>query len=177
MLQNMMKNRGAKRALSLFLVLTMLVSMLPTLSLSLAAASSADRVADPSTAGNYTSMLGTDADGNRYSGRVWTDKSVYTDASVNLDGHTVANNGDFMVVYSALGSSTSVTTSTTSAANLDVVFVLDNSTSMAQTIVWYAWLMPLTSCWPVWWVQITALRWLPLTLLPKRWFRWQPILT
>ena len=38
--------------------------------------------ADPSTALNGRSILGTE--GGRYAGRVWSDKSVYTDGSVDL---------------------------------------------------------------------------------------------
>lgn len=94
-----------------------------------------NKVADTSTAMNYENMLGTDADGNRYAGRIWADKSVYTDESVTLDGNTITNDSDFLIAYSALGSTTSVsrTITTQQQAPLDVVVVLDNSTSMGTT--------------------------------------------
>ncbi len=91
-------------------------------------------VADASTAQNYESMLGTDVDGNRYAGRVWADKSVYTDSSVSLDGNSVTNDDDFMVVYSAIGSSTSVSTETVTGGDLDVVLILDVSASMGRYV-------------------------------------------
>ncbi len=94
-------------------------------------------VADASTAQNYESMLGTDVDGNRYAGRVWADKSVYTEKSVDVDGTgtetAVQNDDDFMVVYSAIGSSTSVSTETVTQSNLDVVLIVDMSSSMSTS--------------------------------------------
>lgn len=39
-------------------------------------------VADPSTVNSYTEMVGTENDGNRYAGRIWTDKSVYSDMAL-----------------------------------------------------------------------------------------------
>jgi len=37
-----------------------------------------DKVADAATLNDYLHIFGTDQDGGRYAGRVWTDKSVYT---------------------------------------------------------------------------------------------------
>lgn len=123
-----------KKLLAAFVALTVFVAAVPVGLVAFAApTANYTTLADASTANGYVDMLGTDADGNRYSGRVWVDKSVYTDASVTLDGNTVQNDDDFMVVYSALGSSTSLTTETVTNANLDVVFVLDTSISMTGT--------------------------------------------
>lgn len=127
-----------KRIISAILSVTIILAALPLITAVAVTSPSVDFVADPSTAMSYKDMLGTSADGNRYAGRVWVDKSVFTDASVKLDKDingadiTVTNDSDFMVVYSALGSSTSVTTEKSSAAKLDVVLVLDNSSSMAE---------------------------------------------
>jgi len=118
-----------KRVLSVVLTIAIVLGTLPIMTM-LASADELGAMADPSTAMSYTQMLGTDKDGNRYAGRVWVDKSVHTGESVSLDGFEIANDSDFLVTYSALGSSTSVTTEKTSAAKLDVVLVLDNSTSM-----------------------------------------------
>ncbi len=65
--------------------------------------------ADPSTA--ESNILGTAADGGRYIGRVWTDKSVFTDGTT-LDGTSLTKKNaddpyEFLTVFSALGSSQS----------------------------------------------------------------------
>ncbi len=85
-------------------------------------------MADASTAnlGDYI-LLG-DEWGGRYTGRVWTDKSVYTGAA-ELDGNSVENDSDFLTVYSALGSTRVVNGQ--ASTPLDVVLVLDVSTSMS----------------------------------------------
>ena len=96
--------------------------------------------ADAGTAHTWETMMGTDSDGNRYAGRVWADKSVFTDGqTAMLDsvgaGYVVDLNDDeaFQIIFSVLGSSMTTTTSSTSAAPVDVVIVLDNSASMSQT--------------------------------------------
>lgn len=65
----------------------------------------ADRVADPSTAEGNGAILGEGTTNTLNSGRVWADKSVYTE-DATVDGVTVTNDADFLVVFSALGSST-----------------------------------------------------------------------
>lgn len=95
-------------------------------------------VADADTTGSYRSMLGTANDGTRYAGRVWVDKSVFTGDYTGtlpeeVDGkssYTVENNSDFLVAFSALGSSYTVT----GQAALDVVILLDNSQSMSNSV-------------------------------------------
>ena len=49
-------------------------------------------------------------EGGRYAGRVWSDKSVYTE-DVTFDGITVekGDDADFLTVFSALGSSRNLT--------------------------------------------------------------------
>ena len=122
-------NRKLKKVLSVILAITIVLGALPLVTM-IASADEIGPVADPSTAMSYKDMLGTDKDGNRYAGRVWVDKSVYTDEKVSLDGFEITNDSDFLITYSALGSSTSVTTEKTGTAKLDVVLVLDNSSSM-----------------------------------------------
>jgi len=129
-----------KKVTSMILAIAVVFGMMPRMSLSsLYAASGSVNytvTADASTATNHTGMLGdTDADGNRYSGRVWTDKSVYVNgASVSLDGVTTPARNDFMIVYSALGSTASVSHEMQSANKLDVVMVLDLSRSMQTSV-------------------------------------------
>ena len=86
-------------------------------------------VADPGTADSYENMMGTDADGNRYAGRVWVDKSIYKDGDVatlnsrNEVGSSfeveLEDDEAFQVIFSALGSSMSTkkTTVTVDAFN------------------------------------------------------------
>ena len=144
-----MKNgvKIAKRLFCVIIALCLIIPCLPTFSIPVVAnvTQNQSAVADPSTANNYTAMLGTDKDGNRYSGRVWFDKSVYTwldDESklplysdfdkATADSLGLEIDSNFMVVGSALGSTTSVSTTTSSDASVDVVIILDNSTSMYE---------------------------------------------
>lgn len=127
------KNNPIRRALAMLVAITVFVAAVPFTGL-LAAADSAVNYttkADASTAQSFESMLGTDKDGNRYAGRVWVDKSVFTADAVNLDGISITNDEDFLTVYSALGSSATVTTVENGSSQLDVVFVLDASNSMS----------------------------------------------
>ena len=138
----MKTKNAAKKILSILLVICLIIPCLPIISIPIiaGAASTSTAVADPGTANNYLQMLGTDEDGNRYSGRVWFDKSVYThgnEASLPLHTdfnrlplNTIEIDSNFMVVGSAIGSTTSVSTTTSSEASVDVVIILDNSTSM-----------------------------------------------
>lgn len=96
------------------------------------------KVSDLDTSTKYTESLGDNAS-TEFSGRVWTDKSVY-DSDVTFDtfgGGTTTiklnenNNGeDFLVAYSALA--TSETVSGQTQAPVDVVLILDISGSMSN---------------------------------------------
>lgn len=139
------KTTHGTRILSILLCLAMLITYLPMSTLTAAAATSTSTpsiVADPGTADTWEAMMGTAADGNRYAGRVWVDKSVYTDgqvAALNSSGtagstFNVALEDDeaFQIIFSALGSSMTSTTTTSSSGPMDVVIVLDNSVSMTD---------------------------------------------
>ena len=68
-----------------------------------------------------------DGTSTRYNGRVWVDKSVSSEASVDFeDAGQVTNNSDFLVTYSALATSTN----TVGLTPTDTVFILDLSASM-----------------------------------------------
>ncbi len=137
-----MKHSFSKRFLSVFLCVALIMTYLP---LSVMADSSDvnNIITDPGTADAWEDIMGTDADGNRYAGRVWVDKSVYEDGDtvkLNREGNEDSTftvdldeeNGEyFQVVFSALGSSMSTNTQTYASRPLDVVLVLDTSTSMA----------------------------------------------
>lgn len=66
----------------------------------------ADRETDPSTANGNASILGEGTTNTLNSGRIWADKSVYAD-DTTIDGVDLSNDSDFLVIFSALGSSTS----------------------------------------------------------------------
>lgn len=135
---------------ALVLTLVMVIGLLPKFTVPATAAAAdvlgaAATVADPGTADGWESIMGTAADGSRYAGRVWVDKSVYEDGDVvtlndkgNADStFTVdvdkANGEYFQVVFSALGSSMASDTTISGSRPLDVVLVLDSSTSMDDT--------------------------------------------
>ncbi len=97
-------------------------------------------VTDPGTADSFENMMGTDADGNRYAGRVWVDKSVYKNGDIvtlnnrNETGSSfkvsLEDDEAFQVVFSALGSTMTTKKTMISSGPLDVVLILDTSTSM-----------------------------------------------
>lgn len=139
----MKKKVTFRNILALLLVLAMTIGYLPIMTN--AAAADTAVVTDPGTAHTWEAIMGTSADGSRYAGRVWVDKSVYKNgdtAILNQKGDadsafTVAldtENGEyFQTVFSALGSSMSTNTTVSANKPLDVVLVLDTSTSMAQS--------------------------------------------
>ncbi len=100
----------------------------------------AEKVSDYGTETKFTESLGDNAS-TEYSGRIWTDKSVYSD-SVTFDLYTEPgqaqktatvskdDDSDFLVAFSALGTTQSVSGQT--QAPVDVVFVIDMSGSMRQ---------------------------------------------
>lgn len=91
----------------------------------------ASPVADADSRQDYTSVLGAD-ESTQYNGRVWTDKSVSTgDMSYSGDAGSdsiAKGDSDFLIAYSALATSTSVTGE--ASVPMDVVFVVDFSGSM-----------------------------------------------
>lgn len=135
-----MKKTFFKKALSVLLSFTLLMPYLPQASLTAQAATTSNAVADPGTAYTWETMMGLEADGNRYAGRVWADKSVYTDgetAVLNTKGTadssfevSLADDEAFQVIFSALGSSMTTTEKSSTSGPLDVVLILDTSTSM-----------------------------------------------
>ncbi|MFR9191776.1 MAG: hypothetical protein ACLVLG_01525 [Anaerovoracaceae bacterium] len=91
--------------------------------------------ADDDTRGTYTNYLNDETSGNlttEFSGRVWADKTVTTDDQI-FSGDAgpdikVTNDSDFLVTYSALATTQSITGEAQSP--VDVVFVVDFSGSM-----------------------------------------------
>lgn len=96
--------------------------------------------ADDDTRVTYTNYLNDETNGNlttEFSGRVWADKTVTTDDQT-FSGDagsdiTVQNDSDFLVTYSALATTQSITGEAQSP--LDVVFVVDFSGSMISNVM------------------------------------------
>jgi len=111
--------------LSIVLVIALAVGLIPTTAVEAAV------VSDGDTSTKYSESLGDNAS-TEYSGRIWTDKSVYSgDAAFQLFGGgtaTVENDSDFLVAYSALATGMEVKGNVVSP--IDVVFIIDMSSSM-----------------------------------------------
>lgn len=93
-----------------------------------------DKIVDPDTSDSYIGKLISDKNGSKNAGRIWADKSVYTD-SATLDYETdgvdalISTDSDFLHAYSVLGSSQLVN----DVVPLDVMFIMDISFSMSST--------------------------------------------
>ncbi|MBO5070102.1 MAG: VWA domain-containing protein [Roseburia sp.] len=132
-----MKRKKKKRAfgksisgiIAILLVMVMLVGILPFDTEVLAAES----ISDLDTTTKYTESLGDNAS-TEYAGRIWTDKTVYdTNATITAYGdtsYTIENDSDFLVAFSALATSQSISGQT--QAPVDVVFIIDLSGSMSN---------------------------------------------
>ena len=136
-----------RKFMSLLLCAALLAAYIPLVgtanALAITEAAVVGTVTDPGTADAWESMMGTDRDGNRYAGRMWVDKSVYQDGDTVLlnskgqvgSSFTVDLEADeaFQIVFSALGSTMTSTSTVSSTGPLDVVLILDNSVSMNTT--------------------------------------------
>lgn len=89
-------------------------------------------VTDPSTMDSWKTVA---EDTTKYTGRVWTDKTVLSqDATFEPAGITVEKGtSDFLVALSALSSTSNIKT-TTGGQPLDIVMVLDTSGSMGNNM-------------------------------------------
>lgn len=85
-------------------------------------------IADGNTTTSYQDSLGGKTS-TCYAGRVWTDKTVYTEDATFENENTIGKDGsNFLVAYSAMATSQSISGKT--QVPVDVVFVIDNSNSM-----------------------------------------------
>ena len=138
-----MKNeKKVTRIVSLILAVAIMLVSLPMMAATAAPASEyiiGEKVADPSTFDSWKELF--PANNTEWAGRVWTDKSVFTDGSsftgltdangnpVSIDMHDQNNN--FIVALSALASNKSIVGY--SYTPTDTMLVLDVSGSMSDS--------------------------------------------
>lgn len=122
------KRRVLSGVLAVLIVVALAIGLMPNEQVY-----AAEKTSDGNTTGSYAQNLG-DNSSTRYAGRVWTDKTVYTgNATFTGDADvTVENDSDFLVAYSALATTQNVTGK--SSVPVDVVFVIDNSNSMDDSV-------------------------------------------
>ena len=116
-----------KRFLAMLLCLAMLAAYLPGMAVTASAAEIAGKVADPSTMNGWEQYFGPNVLNTEFAGGVWTDKSVFTDAS-QFPGVTMGNTNSFLVAMSAIASNKQVKGQ--SKTPTDTMLVLDLSNSM-----------------------------------------------
>lgn len=125
------KRSLGQRAMSIFLSVALLTTMLP-LSILSASVAGADgfRVADPSTMDGWKKFFPTAGDiSTENAGGVWMDKSVFTDASAFAHTGITQDGADsFLVALSAMAANMSITGM--SNVPTDTILVLDVSGSM-----------------------------------------------
>ncbi len=140
---NEMKRRFSQKVLSVFLCVALIMTCLPFSFLASAAEYNYEggagiKISDLDTSTKFSESLGDNAS-TEFAGRIWSDKSVYTDdATFDIFGGGTStillnekNNGeDFLVAYSALATSESISGST--QAPVDVVLIIDISGSMSN---------------------------------------------
>ncbi len=85
---------------------------------------------DPSTMQNWEALFGTGKMDTEYAGGIWTDKSVFTDATPALPGITLSDSDNFLIALSAIAGNSVITGQTTSPT--DTMLVLDLSGSMVD---------------------------------------------
>ena len=114
------------------IVLAMLLSALPAMGLTAITPNTETRVTDPSTMDHWKQYFGAEVLNTSNAGGIWTDKSVFTDASAFgglIEMDDPANN--FLVALSAIASNKSIVGY--SHIPTDTMLVLDVSGSMNQS--------------------------------------------
>lgn len=109
------------------------------------AATGGQKVVDPDTTNNWENVISPDRElSTQNVGRIWTDKSVFSgnyafSSDSPLGGQSVAKDekSNFLVALSALGSTSNLKTMLSSSKPLDIVLVLDESSSMSSNIGGY----------------------------------------
>ena len=125
--------RFSHRLLAMVLAFVLVLGMAPKTAFTATAVEYETKVADPSTLNGWQKYFGTAAQAmngrvdTEYAGGVWTDKSVFTDASA-FSGVTLTDESNFLVALSAIAANESV--SGQAESPVDTMLVLDLSNSM-----------------------------------------------
>lgn len=122
------------KIMSVILCVVLLLTFVPFALFTEVSASKADtRVADPSTMDDWKKIFLSDNSNTENAGRIWTDKSVFTDTSRFADSVQMENSEkNFLVALSAISANKSITGY--SQVPTDTMFVLDVSRSMGANI-------------------------------------------
>ncbi len=120
-----MKSKLFKRAISALICLSLLLGFWPLTG----TAAASPGVADPSTMEDWKEVFLAQPISTENAGKVWTDKSVFTDASAFAGtGMTRKDPDSLLVALSAMGSNMSITG--LSSTPTDTMMILDLSSSM-----------------------------------------------
>ncbi len=125
------KTKAMNKVLSVFLCVVLLLTCIPVAAMvSAAAAEKIDtRIVDPSTMDDWKQFFVGDVTNTENAGGVWTDKSVFTDASAfTNEVQMIDPDNNFMVAMSAIAANKSITGY--SHIPTDTILVLDISRSM-----------------------------------------------
>ncbi len=124
------RNRFFNKTMSIFLCLALMLAYIPAMSaLTASAAEAVPRIVDPSTMNEWKEFFGEDVMNTANAGGVWTDKSVFTDASAfDSKVQMTDPNSNFLVALSAIAANKSITGY--SHIPTDTMLVLDISRSM-----------------------------------------------
>ncbi len=127
--------KTSNRIISAIIAFVLVLSVIPQMVFSSTAVSTEVRmISDPSTIDQWKDYFPISGDINtKNAGGVWTDKSVFTEATT-IDSQTfnINNDSNFLVALSAIGSNMSITGQ--AAAPTDTVLVLDMSSSMSGNV-------------------------------------------
>lgn len=134
-LENQGEQKRRRRIWQKIFSVMLCVAMISTNMMSVSATETDTRKADPSTLTNWEDFFGPNVENTDSAGRIWADKTVSTDTvevrnnvKVSLSGTDEEKAKKFLVGLSAISSSKSIVGQET--IPLDVIFVLDTSSSM-----------------------------------------------
>ena len=130
----MRENNWKKRALSLLLAVMMVLSLIPGNAMPVRAVDPDSRVADNATHDSWRQFFNLEELSTENAGMVWTDKSVFTDASkLGISGITMdsSKKDNFLVALSVMASNKTITGYSTIPT--DTMLILDLSGSMANS--------------------------------------------
>ena len=112
-------------------------AILATVPLAFGTTEGANTVVDPNTSNNWSSIA-TNSTDTQNVGRIWTDKSVFNGDykfEGSLQGQSISKgDSDFLVSLSAMSSTSNVRSMVTRTQPLDIVLIIDRSSSMREDI-------------------------------------------